>query len=356
MKRTIAILILLCLLCGCTGQAAPAATTTAATTTAPTTEPATVPTTEATTAPTTEPPMLYTNPLTGLPCEEPVTKRPVAVVTNNSSSAMPQHGTSQAEILVEILSEGGITRNLAIYTDVASVPALGAIRSARTYFQSLSKAFDAILVHSGDSIYANEQFRTGRYPHVDGMYTTIFYRDQARLNAGYLTEHTLFIKGQTLADHIAGQFSMATDRQDYGLKFDPDMQMTGEAAQNVRIAFFANGKVSQLQYDEEKGAYSLYQHKQDYIDGNTGQKVYFKNVLVLYADMRTVETTHVFHTLLGQNIGFFISDGKFQPILWNRASEEQPFTFTYGGGTPVTMAPGTTYIAVVHRNSVVTFE
>ena len=355
MKRILAILALVCLLCGCTGQQAETAPTTQTTVPA-TTEPTTVPTTEATVPPTTEPPMLYTNPLTGLPCEEPVTKRPVAVVTNNSSSAMPQHGTSQAEILVEILSEGGITRNLAIYTDVASVPALGAIRSARTYFQSLSKAFNAILVHSGDSIYANEQFRTGKYPHVDGMFTTIFYRDQARLNAGYLTEHTLFVKGQTLADHIAGLFPMDTDRQDYGLKFDPQFQMTGEPAQNVRIAFFANGKVSQLSYDSQLGSYSLYQHKQDYIDGNTGEKVSFKNVLVLYADMRTVETTHVFHTLLGQNIGYYVCDGKFQPILWNRAAEEQSFTFTYGDGTPVTMAPGTTYIAVVHRNSVVTFE
>ena len=356
MKRIFAVLLLVCLLCGCAGQPAPTTEATVETTAAPTTEATVPPTTEATVPPTTEPTVLYTNPLTGLPCDAPVTKRPVAVVTNNSSSAMPQHGTSQAEILVEILSEGGITRNLAIYTDVGSVPALGAVRSARTYFQSISKAFEAILVHSGDSIYANEQFRTGRYPHVEAMYYSFFYRDQARLNAGYLTEHTLFVKGETLAEHVASQFKMDTDRQDYGLRFDPNMQMTGEPANSARIAFFANGKVSQLHFDAEKGAYSLYQHKQDYIDGNTGQKVYFKNVLVLYAAMRTVETTHVFHTLEGQNIGFYLCNGKFQPILWNRAAEEQPFTFTYGDGTPVTMAPGTTYIAVVHNGSVVTFE
>ena len=177
MKRIFAVLLLVCLLCGCAGQPAPTTEATVETTAAPTTEATVPPTTEATVPPTTEPTVLYTNPLTGLPCDAPVTKRPVAVVTNNSSSAMPQHGTSQAEILVEILAEGGITRNLAIYTDVGSVPALGAVRSARTYFQSISKAFDAILVHSGDSIYANEQFRTGRYPHVEAMYYSFFYRD-----------------------------------------------------------------------------------------------------------------------------------------------------------------------------------
>ena len=243
MKRILAILVLVCLLCGCTGQQAETAPTTQTTVPA-TTEPTTAPTTEATVPPTTEPPVLYTNPLTGLPCEEPVTKRPVAVVTNNSSSAMPQHGTSQAEILVEILSEGGITRNLAIYTDVASVPALGAIRSARTYFQSLSKAFNAILVHSGDSIYANEQFKTGMYPHVDGMYTTIFYRDQARLNAGYLTrnvnEETLGKMRRAGVDELCPKADEITAEK---------VEYWREQGFNVRAWGVANTQLMQQAYD-----------------------------------------------------------------------------------------------------------
>lgn len=358
MKRLILTLTVLCLmLCACTGQeAAPTTVATVPTTAVPTTEPTTAPTTEPTTAPTTEPEALYRHPLTGLPVYEPVTVRPVALVTNNSSSAMPQHGTSQADILVEILAEGGITRNLAFYTDLTNVPALGSVRSARTYFQSLSKAFDAILVHSGDSVYANEQFRTGRYPHVDGMFTTIFYRDQTRLSSGYATEHTLFVKGEKLFDYVNEKFEMETDRTDYGFRFNEDLVMEGEAAESIKISFFSGGKYTNLSYDAEKNGYSLYQYRRDYVDGNTGEKVYFPNVLILYAKMQTVASSHVFHTLEGSNIGYYATGGKIRPITWTRAAETDHFTFTYEDGTPVEMTPGTTYIGVVHKNSVVTYE
>ena len=353
MKRLVLAMLVLCLaLCACAEQAEVPTTETIAPTTAPVTEP----TTEPTTAPTTQPLPQFRHPLTGLPVEEPVTSRIFAVVTNNSSSAMPQHGTSQADILIEILAEGGVTRNLALYSDVTAVPALGAIRSARTYFQSLSRAFDAILVHSGDSIYANEQFKTGRYPNVDGMYTTIFYRDQDRLNAGYLTEHTLFIKGQTLYDYAKGLYRVTTERTDYGLRFNEALQMKGSSAKSLRVAFYAHGKDTKLYYDADKNAYSMNQYNWDYVDGNTGEKVYFSNVLVLYANMRTVETSHVFHTLEGSNIGFFATGGFVQPISWSRASEDQPFTLTYPDGAPVELTPGTTYIAVVHPGSVVSYE
>lgn len=357
MKRLIPALLALCLvLCACGAQESVPTTTVPTTTAAPTTEATTAPTTEPTTAPTTEPQPQFRHPLTGLPLYEPMTERPVAVVTNNLAAAMPQHGTSQADILIEILAEGGVTRNLAIYTDIRSVSAIGAVRSARTYFQSLARSFDAVLVHAGDSSYAHEQFKTGRYPNVDGMYTTIFYRDQNRLNAGYSLEHTLFINGQTLYDYAAQRYRMTTDRTDFGLRFNDSLEMTGDPATRVTVAFHTWGKTTQLTYDGEKNAYSLFQHGRDYVDGNTKEQVYFSNVLVLYASMRTVESLHVFHTLEGSNAGFYATGGKLRPITWTRANEDAPFTYTYTDGTPVEMTPGKTFIAVIHGNSTVSYE
>jgi len=357
MKRLFAIMAVLCLmLCACGTQEAAPTTTVPTTTAAPTTEPTTAPTTEPTTAPTTEPPVLYRHPLTGEPLDAPWTKRPVAVVTNNSNKAMPQMGTSQADVFIELLSEGGTTRNLAIYSDVAQVSKVGSIRSARTYLQSLSKSFGAVLVHSGDSIHANKEFKTGRFDHIDGMFYNIFYRDKARLNKGYSLEHTLVVKGEKLAALAAEKFTMETDRQDYGFIFDENMQMTGESAQKLKISFFVKSKTTTFTYDAEKGAYGTYQHGQNYVDGNTGERVYWDNVLVLYAQMRTSASSHVFYTLEGSNNGYYMCDGKFQPIVWNRATEFDSFTYSYGDGTPVTMKPGTTYIAIIHKDSLTEFE
>src|SRR4051812_35318205 len=48
-------------------------------------------------------------PLTGLPVENEVINRPFAVMINNLAPARPQSGLTQADIVWELLAEGGIT-------------------------------------------------------------------------------------------------------------------------------------------------------------------------------------------------------------------------------------------------------
>ena len=76
----------------------------------------TTPTTEITT--TEAPAPVYYNTLTGKSglSEEAVGKRPVAVMINNIKASLPQDGIYKADILYEILVEGGITRMMALYT------------------------------------------------------------------------------------------------------------------------------------------------------------------------------------------------------------------------------------------------
>ena len=197
MKRLIAVMLLLCLvLTGCGGEEEllPPETTLA-----PTTEATTEATTEPTTEPT-EPPVLYRNPLTGQPVDAPVTNRPVAVVINNIYDAQPLHGVGQADVLFEIVAEGGgpITRMLAVYTDVNGVPKIGSIRSARTYLLELAQSFNAFFVHAGGSEYAYKELRTSGYDHLDGRVEAGFYRDKARQSSGYALEHTLFSDGERI--------------------------------------------------------------------------------------------------------------------------------------------------------------
>lgn len=48
---------------------------------------------------------LYTAPLTGLPVDEAITRRPLAVMINNAPAARPQSGLSSADIILEVLAE-----------------------------------------------------------------------------------------------------------------------------------------------------------------------------------------------------------------------------------------------------------
>jgi len=54
-------------------------------------------------------------PFTGIETEEDVTNRAVAVMVSNQTQARPQTGLSKADIVFEMLTEGNITRFMAIY-------------------------------------------------------------------------------------------------------------------------------------------------------------------------------------------------------------------------------------------------
>jgi hypothetical protein len=70
---------------------------------------------------------------------------------NNLKQALPQQGNSQADIIFEVLAEGGITRMMALYQDPSSVGFIGSVRSARRYYMELAAGMDAVFIHAGGS-------------------------------------------------------------------------------------------------------------------------------------------------------------------------------------------------------------
>ena len=66
--------------------------------------------------------------------KEVAKQRYMAVMVNNIEDAMPQSGIERADVVYEMLEEGGITRLMAIFqTDYTDVEKIGPIRSARHY-------------------------------------------------------------------------------------------------------------------------------------------------------------------------------------------------------------------------------
>ena len=62
------------------------------------------------------------------------TKRPVAVMINNHNQARPYHsGLQDAQIVYEMIVEGGITRMLAVFKD-QTTSRIGPVRSSRHYY------------------------------------------------------------------------------------------------------------------------------------------------------------------------------------------------------------------------------
>ncbi len=378
MKRAVVLFLAVCmLLCGCqTKQPEPTepskATPEPTETTVPVTEP-TQPTTEPTTEPVTEPPVLYRHPVTGEGLDAPFTGRCVGVIINNSQHAQPLYGIGQADVLYECMAEGGgsITRCLAVFSDLRGAEKIGPVRSARTYFINLARMYDAIFVHCGASPFATDELNELKdFSAINQMKNgAYFYRDQARLDAGYAREHTLFTSGESLLECIDKRgFSLEhTYAQDFAPAFSTDAAPDGETAQTIEARFNGNGgKATVMTYDAETGCYygeqrwrggNTYSIVSPLADETTGESVPFRNVLLLYVNITySTNSSHVFTEQTGTGTGYYACGGKIVPIRWSRDSLDEPFTFTLSDGTELTQGIGKSYVALLPAGSPVTYQ
>ncbi len=368
MKRFVLLILMLALLAGCTGG-----DTTPTTTAVPTTEPTTIPVTQPTTEPVTEPVtqptepvvMPYTNPLTGEGRMEPQTRRPYGVVINNIRAAQPLHGIGNADLLFEIVAEGGgsITRLLAVYTDLSGIEKIGSVRSARTYLIDIARAYDSIFVHAGWSEYAKDLLSSTRWPFLNGLFgdaEKYFYRDQSRIDAGYQLEHTLFTTGDNILAYTADKGYRTEAKFDsYGMNFAEDGTPDGETANSIILSFYKNGKRTELSYDAVDGCYYGTQHWSSHsgaiADANTGKALPFENVFILYA-RTTTDGYRMFADLVGSGTGYYACGGKLIPIQWSRAGETSPFVYTLTDGTPLQQGVGKSYVGIIPNGSPVEYE
>lgn len=330
---------------------------TAAVTPSPTAAPTASPSPTPTPSPTPEPtptPMPYTNPLTGAGMEEYISgTRPWAVMINNLDKALPQCGVSQADIVYEVPAEGGITRMMAIFTDISDVEKLGSMRSLRPYYADIGLSYDAIVVHAGGSQASYSELSSYAIDHLDGVLgsyaSQTFYRDPDRMKYGY--EHSLFTTGENLIAAAEGQgFSLTHESgsYDYGLSFSDraETQCT-ETAEYAKIAF--NGyKTTSFTYDADTGLYTAYEYGADYVDGNSGDSMTFKNVLVLTTDIAVLDDVgRLSVRTTGTGDGYFLCGGSYVPITWARASNTAPFTYYLADGAELRLGVGTSYVGIM---------
>lgn len=370
MKRSIAFLLaaLMLALAACGGSSeettlsSTAAPTTQATqmTTQPATEETTVPETEPPTEPAPTEPEGIANPLNGQVSDTACCTRPYAVVFNNVKAAQPLCGAGEADVMIEALVEGGITRFLAIYSDPASAEHVGSVSSARPSLVELARAFQAILVHAGGSQQAYDLISELEWPNLDGYRNgrSVFYRDEDRQEAGYSRENAMFTEGGDLAALAAqeGYETTLAEPLDYGYRYSIYETIgEGSSAVSISLRFRKNGKQTSFVYDGELEAYRASQYGQEIADENTGEPITFANVLVLEVET-TGEEEIVQMELTGHGYGWYASSGRMIPIRWSRESKAEPFSYAALDGTPITFHTGHTYIGLVPTGSPVTFE
>lgn len=287
-----------------------------------------------------EPVLPYTNPLTGEGCEVDVgARRPIAVMLNNLKKALPQVGVSQADVIYEILAEGGITRMMAVFQDVAGAGEIGTVRSARDYYASLAYGHDAVYLHAGGSPQAYEFIKSRGVTALDcvnGPYEgTLFWRDQERRRSAGL-EHSVLTSSETIQELLPTYQRVRLDHEEgfqVGWTFQEGPEAGGEAAEILTVPF-STYKTGVFEYDPDSGLYLVEEYGEPYVDGNTGEQVAVKNVLVLYTDVSKLSGDSAGRLKVrttGSGGGLLVRDGLAWPITWEREGESDPALLLSGG-------------------------
>ncbi len=299
----------------------------------------------------------YFDPLTGLLCEEAVAlRRPVAIMLNNITAALPQQQIAKASVLYECEVEGGLTRLLGIYNEYSDLEAIGSVRSAREYYLDFAANHDAIYVHAGGSDEAYHHFKNRNSAHIDGVnggaVTQFFYRDPDRAYMSY--EHRLVIDGKGIDDAIA----MKGYRTEYKASFENPLHFVG-AEQSVSLAGGASATEMTVQfgyhqthfsYDAENNVYLRFQNGSEHVDGVTGEQLAYENVIVLFCTyMRTNDDkNHIMVNDVGEGTGYYLTGGKYVEIHWSKATADSAVKLTYPSGREVYLTPGKTNIEIVN--------
>ncbi len=289
------------------------------------------------------------NPLTGEPMDEALAaQRPVSCMIGNTTDAMPQYGTSAADVLIEAPAEGGLTRLMTLYQDYANLPSIMSVRSCRHYYAYLSNEFEAIYVHYGQAIYATEMLK-----HLDDLNgldgdleNVTFMRDKSRKSP-----HNAFVNGESIVAGIQKRGYRTEHAPTYKNRFSftaEDRQLAGGVpAAVVEPGYLVNKPW--FVYNEQTGLYERYQYKAAHVDGNNGEQLAFKNVIFQVCDYKMEPDGKYLDvkTASYSGTGKYISNGQAMDITWVKEVEDGIGTYYDTSGNELELNPGKTCICII---------
>lgn len=301
----------------------------------------------------------FTNPLTGELIDSEVEpeffkNRPLGVMVNNALPARPQAGLTKADIVYEIVAEGGITRFLAIY--FSELPEkVGPIRSVREYYLVILKEIgNGMLMHIGYSPQALQKLSEWDISSL-GLTGADFYRDN-RGNPNVATEHTAFANANELM-----VFAKAT-KLNYPVEITPwkfgDLKNkeTLKKANKIKIDFWYEGDYTgYFEYNPSENNYTRYSgvvenKPQLLIDDLTKTPVKVKNLVVQFANEVPIpndDKNRLDYELLGSGNAIVFRDGYIINATWRKDSLKNRTIFYDLNGQEIEFNRGKFWVSVV---------
>ncbi|WP_026701522.1 DUF3048 domain-containing protein [Salibacterium aidingense] len=286
-----------------------------------------------------------TEPLTGEGTDEVSPYRPVAVMINNHPKARPQTGINKADIVYEVLTEGDMTRFLAVYQS-EQPEELGPVRSARDYFIDLAAGYDSLFVAHGWSPEAKQMLQSGAAPYLNGLFHdgTLFQRSSERQ-----APHNSYITFEDALQGLSSKgYEMEQDVSPNHFKEEGYSDSTASEAEDVSI-WYRDKYVVKFSYDEEEEQYERSSDNTAAIDTATDEQTAVKNIFIVEAPHRVIDDKGRREIDLSSGgEGLLLQNGKALTVQWKK---EEGRILPVKDGQDIPFAPGKTWINVIPSSS-----
>ncbi|MBU2632420.1 DUF3048 domain-containing protein [Patescibacteria group bacterium] len=304
--------------------------------------------------------------------------RPLGIMIENHENSRPQSGLSFADVIYEVVAEGGITRFLPVYycNDAGQV---GPVRSARTYF------LDFISEYGSNPLYAHVggantpgpanalgqigDYGWGNYNDLNqfAIGFPVFWRDYQRLGHPTQTEHTMYSKTRMLWEYAAKNRKLTQvdedkntwDKKFVSYGFKEDASSKGSIA-SIHLEFWSSmpDYFVDWKYDIKTNSYLRKSGGQNHMDRNTNKQIIAKNIVVLSmiesnANDGYDQGTHLLYRTKGTGKATIFMDGKKITGTWKKSSREGRTIITDNSGKEIQFNRGLIWFEVLPTTGVI---
>ncbi|MCR4908161.1 MAG: DUF3048 domain-containing protein [Lachnospiraceae bacterium] len=298
--------------------------------------------------------------------------RPIAVMMPTDKAAQPSYGIGRADILYEIMEEGGISRQMAIIPNWTGMSRIGNLRSCRLYYIYAAKEWDPILIHFGGVAYMKGVINGADMNNLSGTYeygvggkapgAGHFFRtsDRAAPHNAYISaagiQKAALQQGYSL-NLRAGLYNPSHFKFSVGTN---DLSQYADAvpASEVDLSEVFPYSHSKLSYNPSDGKYYKSIHGGPQKDAITGAQISFANVIVQNTKWQTMDKKGYlgFSMMDTTEDGYYFTKGKGIHIHWKKTGDYTPTRYYDDAGNEVEMNTGKTYIAIAQKGKNVKYH
>lgn len=293
---------------------------------------------------------VFTPPIQGI--------RPYAVmIDNEGTKSLPQGGIYLAQVVYEIIVEGGETRLMPVFWE-KDPTMIGPVRSSRHYFLDYVMEHDAIYVHFGYSPMAMNDIKKYKINNINGVANggEVFW-DLTNDRRNWQDSYTSMEKVKGYVERV--KYRTETDK---GLVFkfaDKDSELSGEGTANDISIRYSAGYTCSYKYDATKKLYLRNRKGNPHMERLTGEQFTAKNIIIQFVSNHLIKGDDAGRqevNTVGSGEGYYISNGKYIKIKWSKKSRTEQTKYTDADGNELVLNPGQTWVQITPTSGKVTIE